>query len=237
MDAADYDAAAKPLTQTEFRDAARKTTEAGQGGHFGFILGGSQLNRGQDAVRNMGRMAGASAGSDSPLDADIDLHTGEYVFDSAQYIAAIELLIAMRDDGSFFQSLMSLNAPQARSYVPEGAAGMILQGPWNIPGWEGRHPEFDFGVASGPVPDSGPTGKLTISQAGAVPNTISLLAGSDNGATAGETFQYLGTVEGQIEWGNPVGAGDSPIMPEAIGRAELSERSRFILSYFNDAIQ
>ena len=237
MEDAGYDPAEKPLTQTEFREAARKITEAGQGRYFGFILGGSQLNRWQAAVRNMGRMAGASAGGDSPLDADIDLRTGEYVFDSDQYIAAVELLIAMNSDGSFFPGLMNLNAPQARAFVPQGAAGMILQGPWNIPGWEGGHPEFDFGVASGPVPDSGPTGKLTISQAGAVPNTISLSADSTNGAIAGEIFQYLGTVQGQVEWGNVVGAGDPPIMPEAIAQADFSDRSRFILNHFNDAIR
>ncbi|AKO95636.1 ABC-type sugar transport system, periplasmic component [Marinovum algicola DG 898] len=237
MEAAGFDPAETPLTQSEFREAARKITEAGKGRYFGFILGGSQLNRWQDAVRNMGRMAGASAGGDSPLDADIDLRTGDYVFDSDEYIAAVELLIAMNDDGSFFPGLMNLNAPQARAYVPQGAAGMILQGPWNIPGWEAGHPEFDFGVASGPVPDQGPTGKLTISQAGAVPNTISLWAGSDNGAIAGEIFHYLGTLEGQVEWGTVVGAGDPPIMPEAIERAEFSPRSRFILNHFNEAIR
>lgn len=237
MQDAGYDPEGKPLTQSEFRDAAAKITKAGAGRYFGFILGGAQLGRWAATVRDMGRMAGASAGGDSPLDADIDLRTGEYVFDSDQYIAAVELLIAMNADGSFFPGLMNLNAPQARAYVPQGAAGMILQGPWNIPGWEGQHPEFDFGVASGIVPDSGPVGKLTISQAGAVPNTMTMSAGSDNGAMVGEIFQYLGTIEGQVAWGNIVGAGDPPIMPEAIAQADFSERSRFILNHFNDAIR
>ncbi|WP_372571658.1 ABC transporter substrate-binding protein [Ruegeria jejuensis] len=234
---AGFDPEAKPLTQSEFREAARKITEAGQGRYFGFILGGSQLNRWAQSVRNLARMAGASAGGDSVLDADIDLRTGEYVFDSDAYIAAIELLIAMRDDGSFFPGLMNLNAPQARAYMPQGAAGMILQGPWNIPSWEGQNPDFDFGVSSGPVPDSGPVGKLTISQGGAAPNTISLFSGSENGAIAGDIFHYLGTLEGQTAWANIVGAGDPPIMPEAVAQADMSPRSKQILELFNDQIR
>lgn len=234
---AGYDPETKPLTQSEFRDAARKITEAGKGRYFGFIIGGSQLGRWADVTRSMGRLAGASAGGGGPLDADIDLRTGEYVLDSDEYVAAVELLKAINDDGSMFPGVMNLNAPQARAYMPQGAAGMILQGPWNIPVWEGEHPEFDFGLSSAPVPDEGPAGKLTIGEGGAVPNTLSLWSGSKNGAIAGEIFHYLGTIEGQTEWGNIVGAGDPPIMPEAIEKADMSPRSKQVLNLFNEQIR
>lgn len=237
MDAAGFDPEAKPLTHSQFREAARKITEAGQGRYFGFIIGGSQLNRWADVVRNIGRIGGASAGGDGILDADIDLRTGEYVFDSDEYIAAIELLLAMQSDRSMFPGFINLNAPQARAYMPQGAAGMILQGPWNIPSWESQNPDFDFGLSSAPVPESGKQGKLTISQGGAKPNTISLWSGSENGAIAGEIFHYLGTLEGQIEWANVVGAGDPPIMPEAVAKADMSPRSKQILNLFNDQIR
>ncbi len=185
----------------------------------------------------MGRMAGASAGGDPVIEADIDFRTGDFVFDSDQYVAAIELLIAMQADGSMFPGIMSMNAPQARAFMPQGAAGMILQGPWNIPGWEGNHPDFDFGVASGPVPDEGPVGKLTIGQGAAAPNTMWLFSGSQNGAIAGEIFHYLGTVQGQTDWANIVGAGDPPIFAEAIQRAEMSARAKAVLNMFNDQIR
>lgn len=237
MEAAGYDPETTPLNWTDFRDAARKITEAGQGRYYGFIIGGSQLGRWAQTVRNMGRMAGASAGGDSVIEADIDFRTGDFVFDSDQYVAAIELLIAMQADGSMFPGIMSMNAPQARAFMPQGAAGMILQGPWNIPGWEGNHPDFDFGVASGPVPDEGPVGKLTIGQGAAAPNTMWLFSGSQNGAIAGEIFHYLGTVQGQTDWANIVGAGDPPIFAEAIQRADMSARAKAVLNMFNDQIR
>lgn len=237
MDAAGLDPQATPITWTQFRDAARKITEAGKGRYLGFIIGGSQLGRWSQTVRNMGRMAGASAGGDSVIEADIDFRTGEFVFDSDQYIGAVELLIAMQQDGSMFPGVMSMNAPQARAFMPQGAAGMILQGPWNIPGWEGKNPKFDFGVASGPVPDSGPVGKLTIGQGAAAPNTMWLFKGSDKGAIAGDIFHYLGTLQGQTAWANIVGAGDPPIMPAAIADANMSPRAKYVLNMFNEQIR
>lgn len=237
LEAAGYDPEDKPLTWSGFRDAAMKITEAGKGNYYGFIIGGSQLGRWAQTVRNMGRMAGASAGGDSVIEADIDFRTGDYVFDSDQYIAAVELLIAMQSDGSIFPGVMSMNAPQARAFMPQGAAGMILQGPWNIPGWETQNPDFDFGVSSGPVPDKGPVGKLTIGQGAAAPNTMWLYKGSKNGAIAGEIFHYLGTKEGQTAWANIVGAGDPPIFPDVIAGADMSSRAKGALQMFNEQIR
>lgn len=237
MEAAGYDPEDQPLTWSGFRDAAAKITEAGAGRYYGFIIGGSQLGRWAQTVRNMGRMAGASAGGDSVVEADIDFRTGDYVYDSDQYIEAVELLIAMQSDGSIFPGVMSMNAPQARAFMPQGAAGMIMQGPWNIGGWEGNHPEFDFGVASGPVPDEGPVGKLTIGQGALAPNTMWMFKNSPHGAIVGEIFHYLGTLEGQTAWANIVGAGDPPIFPAALDNADISSRSKFALNMFNEQIR
>ncbi|WP_022952625.1 ABC transporter substrate-binding protein [Leucothrix mucor] len=237
MKQAGFDPDSSPLTWSQFRGAAKKITEQGKGRYFGFIIGGSQLGRWSFAVRDMGRMAGASAGGDGVLDSDIDFRTGEYVFDSEQYIGAVELFIAMKKDRSFFPGTMGLNAPQARAYVPQGAAGMILQGPWNIPQWEKAHPDFDFGIVSGPVPDEGPAGKLSIGQGASLPNTMWLYSGSENGAIAGDIFHYLGSLEGQIAWANIVGAGDPPIMSAAIEKADMSPRAKSILKHFDEAIK
>ncbi len=237
LEAAGYDPDEAPLTWSDFRQVSRKITEAGSGRYFGFIIGGSQLGRWSRVVRNLGRMAGASAGGDSVLEADIDFRTGEFVFDSDQYIAAVELLIAIRADGSMFPGVMSMNAPQARAYMPQGAAGMILQGPWNIPAWEAADPSFDFGVASGPIPDEGPVGKLTIGEGASRGNTMWLYKGSSNGEIAGDIFHYLGTLEGQIAWANVVGAGDPPIMPKAVAGAKMSALAKRALGLFDDQIR
>ncbi|MEM8586615.1 MAG: extracellular solute-binding protein [Pseudomonadota bacterium] len=237
MEDAGFDPEASPLTWTQFRDAARRITEAGQGRYFGFIIGGSQLGRWSRTVRNLGRMAGASAGMDSVIEADIDFRTGDFVFDSDQYIGAVELLIALRQDGSMFPGVMGMNAPQARAFMPQGAAGMILQGPWNIPVWQGENPDFDFGISSGPVPDDGPVGKLTIGQGGAENNTMWLYSGSENGAIAGDIFHYLGTLAGQTAWADIVGPGDPPIMAAAVSDADMSPRAEQVLTMFDEQIR
>src|SRR5690606_18471300 len=114
-----------------------------------FIIGGNQVNRWADVVSNFARMAGASAG-DWNSGYGVDFRTGQFNFTDDRYVAAIELLLAMKDDGSFFPGSMSINAPQARAYMPQGVAAMILQGPWNIPIWQAENPDFKFDVSSQP---------------------------------------------------------------------------------------
>ena len=232
---AGYDPESEPLTWSTFRDAAKTITEQGNGAYYGFIMGGNQINRWADIVRNLARMAGAVGGGGAQVTADIDFRTGEYQFNSEEYIGAVELLLQLRDDGSVFPGVLSINAPQARAFMPQGAAGMIMQGPWNIPQWERENPEFDFGIASGPVPDDGDVWPLTISEGGA--NGLWIFEGSPNAAVAGDIFHYLGTVEGQTQWANLVGAADAPILPEAIANADLSPRAAQALNMFNEQIR
>jgi multiple sugar transport system substrate-binding protein len=235
MAQAGYDPETEPLTWTTFREAARTITEQGNGSYYGFIMGGNQINRWADIIRNFARMAGAVGGGGSPVVSDINFLTGEYNFNSEEYIAAVELLLALRDDGSVFPGILSINAPQARAFMPQGAGGMILQGPWNIPQWERDNPEFDFGLSSQPLPDDGEPWPLTISQGG--DNALWIFSGSSVATVAGDIFHYLGTVEGQTQWASIVGAADAPILPEAIANAELGARARQALTLFNDQIR
>jgi multiple sugar transport system substrate-binding protein len=230
MERAGYDPENEPFTWDSFREAARTITEQGQGQYYGFILGGNQINRWADIVRNLARMAGASAGTD-----DIDYRTGEYIFDSEEYIGAIELLLALRDDGSVFPGVLSLNAPQARAFMPQGAAGMILQGPWNIPQWERENPDFNFGVASQPIPNDREPLPLTVPPGG--DNYLWIFSGSPHGAIAGDIFHYLGSTEGQIAWANIVGAADPPLFLEAALAADLSPRSRKAIELFSQQVR
>ena len=235
MAQAGYDPENESLTWSTFREAAKKITEQGNGAYYGFIMGGNQINRWADITRNLARMAGAVGGGGGQVTSDINFLTGEYQYSSEEYIAAVELLLQLRDDGSVFPGMMSINAPQARAFMPQGAAGMILQGPWNIPQWERENPEFDFGIASGPQPDAGDVWPLTISEGGS--NALWIFKDSPNAAVAGDIFHYLGTVEGQTQWANLVGAADAPVLPEALGNADLSPRAEQALKMFNEQIR
>lgn len=231
MEDAGFDPVTDPLTWETFREVASKITEQGNGDYFGLILGGSQTPRWEAIVRNLARMAGTSAGSD-----DIDWRTGEYVFTSDEYAAAIELLIAMREDRSIFPGSLSLNAQQARAQFPQGVAGMILQGPWNIPEWEEAAPDFDFGVASQPVPNSGEALPLTVNPGSG--DLFWVFAESPHSAVAADMFTYISSRAGQEALLNLSGGSSPVFFPEINEQAEdVGERSKKALELFADQVR
>jgi multiple sugar transport system substrate-binding protein len=209
MQQAGYDPAAKPLTWDDFRAAAKKLTTQGKGQAYGYVIGGSQTGRFSEIVGNLAGMAGAVGG-------DINWKTGEYNYGAPEYVAATELLVAMKQDGSIFPGSLSLNAQQARARFPQGVAGMILQGPWNIPQWQQDNPDFNFGVASQPVPNSGTPLPLTIAPGAG--DLFWLYAKSPYGDIAGDIFHYVGSKDGQRAL-LALSGGSSPVLYPEVNEA------------------
>jgi multiple sugar transport system substrate-binding protein len=228
MQQAGYDPANKPLTWDEFRDAAKKITKAGGGQYYGLILEGNQTARFSAWVGGLAEMAGAAGG-------EMNWKTGQYNYTSDQWIAAIELLLAMRDDGSILPGSLSLNAPQARARMPQGVAGMILQGPWNIPIWQADNPGFKFGVASQPVPNKGTPLPMGYGPGGS--NQLWVYAKSPLKAVAGDILYQLGTPEMQRTWADIVGAADPPIFVEASKEAKLDPLAKKALALFEQQMR
>lgn len=233
MEAAGYDPTSAPLTWDEFRDAAKKITEAGRGQYYGLIIGGGQTNRWADIVGNLAQMAGS--GTSPWQGANIDWSTGEFVMTTDQHIAAVELLLAMKEDGTIFPDSVSMNAPEARAAVPQGLAGMILQGPWNIPIWQDESPDFNFQIASQPVPNDGTL--VPLSQGPGGGNQYWVFAGSKYKEVAGDMFSYFGSDEGQQAWAEIVGVADPPAFPNAFDNVDLDERSQAAVDLFEEQLR
>ncbi len=213
------------LTYDEMRDAAKKITENSGGRSFGFIIGGNQLGRWGDSVTMLAQRAGAKVGN-SALIQGLDFATGEYAFGSDEYVAAVELLLAMRDDGSVFPGVLTINAPQAREFITQGAAGMIIQGPWNVPIWEATAPQFDFGVSPGPVPTADQQNNpVYVAQLPNTGNMMWLNKAAKNPHQAAAYFAWLGSLDGQVAYANVASCADPAIFPETIALADLSERA------------
>ncbi len=228
MREAGYDPAAKPLTWDEFRDAARKITEAGQGQYYGLIIGGAQIDRWHVHVSGLAQMAGA------PGDVQIDWRTGEYQYTSDPYIAAIELLLAMNADGSIFPGSISLNNPQARAMMPQGVAGMILSEGGVMPSWIREQPQFEFNVASQPIPNDGDAMPIAASNLGTF---WWLYAESQYKEIAGDMFAYLGTAEGMTA-GQIASGGVLPLAyPEANDAASLDPRVRQAFALYEEQMR
>lgn len=235
LEEAGGDPQAGPLSVDEFVATAKKVTENGAGRYFGFIMGGNQVNRWGAIVREFSRMAGAIS---MPVgNFDVDMSTGVIPYTNPLYIEAINVLLRLRDDGSVFPGTLSMNAPEARARMPQGAAGMILQGPWNIPIWLRENPDFNFNIAGQPLLDPPTLVPITVGPGGSNEIHVYAEASDANKQIAGDVFHYLGTFEGQVAWATLVGAADPAIFADAIGEANMQPLERAALLMFNEQVR
>lgn len=215
MDQADYDPAAEPFTWDTFRKAAKKITKQGRGRTYGLVLEVAQPDRLSYWVDYLARSAGGyaavSAGTGGPW--GIDLRTGEYAYDRPEVVEAIELMLAMKSDGSILPGSSSLTAPEAWPRVVQGNAAMVLAGPWVAVEWETQNKGFEFGIASHPVADKKNGHAPGYSVFGT--DQVVVFSGSKAKAVAGDVLSYVTSVGGQKAWGDVVGVGNPPINEEA----------------------
>lgn len=211
------------LTFTEMRDAAAKIRQ-NSGGAFGWIIGGGQVNRWGDIATTLAQRAGAKVGTTGLLQG-MDFGTGEYIYGSDEFVAAVELLLGMRDDGSVFPGSVSITAPQAREFITQGAAGMIIQGPWNVPIWEANAPGFNFGVSPAPAPEGMLDNPVWVGQLPNGANMMWLNKAARNPHHMIGYFQWLGSPEGQLAYAGIGSSADPALFPDAVSQADLSERA------------
>lgn len=231
MNAAGYDPASEPLTWDDFRTAAKKITQAGNGDYYGLITPGVYMG----VVFNLSELAGVHGSS------GFDWKTGQYNFHADEMIALIELLQAIQADGSLFPGWASLKDEEARAQMAQGAAGMLMSGPWNFPVWKEQNPDFGYGVSRLPAPSD--HGDLAAGYEVGGSNWFSVYskAGPDQTVVAGDMLRYLGTENGQRAWGTLTGAADPPwssdVMGEIIDSGELDEPNSTALKIFEDTVR
>lgn len=227
MEAAGYDPATTPLTWDSFRDAARKITEAGAGAYFGLAIGGSDIGRWSSFINNFAMLAGASGGEFNYL-------TGDYNYSSEPYLAAIELLLALKADGVIVPGAVSINSDQARAMMPQGQAGMIINETGIVPFWIAESPDFDFDIGRIPAPDAEPAGYIYSGPPGGF---YWLSATSEHPEVAGDIFAFIGSEEGQQTW-QRVGGGALPVIfPSANQVESLDDRLRRGYSIFDETMR
>ncbi|GAB2572437.1 ABC transporter substrate-binding protein [Gracilibacillus alcaliphilus] len=147
-----------PETYSEFREYAKKITEAGDGKFYGMIEGGEQVNRWTEIIRDWSSLAGSGINAHSP----VNLATEDMSYDTEPTLHVFQLIKDIAEDGSFHPNTMSISAPEARALFGQGNAGFIVQGPWSIGVWNEENPDLNYGVMAPPVPDSGRKGSIPI---------------------------------------------------------------------------
>lgn len=214
LEEAGYDPAATPLTWDDFRAAASAVVEASGGESFGMLI--EQGNFGQ-VVGTLAEIAGAHGG-------EFNWQTGDYNYTSDVFREAIDLMFAMRDDQSFLPGMTSLTGTDVRARFPQGVAAMWISGIWNVSIWEQDNPEFDFGVASAPVPNSGDPFPLSIEPG--VGESYVLYSGSEYKEIAAALMSFVGSVEGNVALKEISQAVNPVAFPEANEIVEHSPRGR-----------
>ncbi len=231
---AGVDPASKPLTWNDFRAATKKVTEQGKGKYYGLIIGGQQTDQLEGFISILSQLAGVSGG---PTNAGgfIDWKTGQYNYTSDQMLAAIDLLLAMKADGSVFPGSLSLGGPQARDQFSQGVAGIILQGAFNIPQWQKDVPLFNFGVGSPPVPSGGARG--TISYDPGAATTVWVYAKSKVPEIAGDIFANFTSLENQRALVALTGGFPPPLLLKASELIALGSREQQTYKLFDDQMR
>lgn len=225
MQEAGYDPSETPLTLDGFRDAARKITEQGQGEYYGFILGGSLPGRWREITAVTASLAGAPTAPFGNYFGYMNWQTGEFSYTSDEFIAAVELWLALRDDGSVFPGFLDLTGGESRGrFSTQGAAGMTLQGPWNIPLWNENVPNFNYGVASPPIQDPASAGKVAHPPGAALP--FWLYAETQVPEVAGDVFANITNRQNQQALLELNQGGGNPIHVDVQPGEEASEQAR-----------
>lgn len=208
----------QPLTWQDFRKLAKAITKKGNGQYYGLIMALAQANGLQAPVDTMCWLSGVHGGASS-----INWQTGDYNYTNPLVAEALNLFLAMKADGSIFPGSTSLIAATARGRFPQGVAGMIMQGPWNIAPWTQGNPDFKLGLNVAPVHDPNNIWPMGVKPGGSNPYVYSRV--SKNGPVIGDIFAYLCSEPGQVQWADLDGAADPAAFPQALKNARLDPLS------------
>jgi multiple sugar transport system substrate-binding protein len=227
---AGLDVNTQPFTWDAYRAAAKKLTQQGAGKYFGTMIAGQQPSRWSGYVQFLAEMAGATAHGGTAAFSDINLKTGEYAFTSDEYLAALDLLLAVKSDGSFLPGTISLNVQQTDSQFTQGVAAMYINGPYTFPQWKIDAPNFNYDVASQPIPNSGAAKPMWYPAGG---STYWVYANTKLGAVAGDILSYAGSLAGQKALVKIIGGAQPSVFAEANQQEGLDPRAAKALAIFD----
>lgn len=222
MQEAGYDPNEKVLSWDEFRDAAKKVTENGA---YGLANAGGP---GSQFVETLAELSGAHGG-------EFNWQTGEFNYTSDAYKGAIELMLAMNDDGSFLPGMVSMTDTDVRARFPAGQAAMYISGIWNVSIWEQSEPDFEFGVTSAPAQN--PDDMYAISIVPGAGEGYMAYAGSELQQVTSALFTFVGSLEGNIALKEISKAVNPVAFQEANEIVEHSENGRRALEINYDQLR
>lgn len=205
-----------PGTYDDIRAAARAIRKSGASGWIAPLNFAIRLNA---QVIQMAQAAGSPVGGQG-VSRGVSFRTGEYVFDSAEFMNAIEFWVAMKQDGSLFPSSTSLDARTARARWATGVAGIFMDGSYNVGVLKGSFPQFLPKVAVGPIPVPSAGTRISISGAPGDPNlSLWIAKTSPHGDIASQLISMFATERVQI--GVAEAMDQPPLLSSVLDKAKV----------------
>ncbi|MGI8417340.1 MAG: ABC transporter substrate-binding protein [Nakamurella sp.] len=160
-----------PVSYDDIRATARAIQKTGDAS--GWVAPLKLTDRLASQITQMALAAGSPASLSG-----ISFKTGEYVYDSDEFVNAIEFWAAMKQDGSMFPSSTSLDARTARARWSTGVAGMWMDGSYNVGVLKQSFAAFLPKVAVGSIPVASSDASVSISAASNNPGSSFWIAAS-----------------------------------------------------------
>jgi multiple sugar transport system substrate-binding protein len=171
----------------------------------------------------------------------IDWTTGQFNFHADGMVELMELLLAVKADGSLFPGWASLKDEQSRAQMAAGVAGMTFSGPWNFPVWKDQNPGFKYGVARLPVPAGVQNPSVPYAVGGSNQFAVHAGATAESKAIAGDILYNLGTASGQRAWNRLTGAADpawsEDALKDIVNSGVIDEPNKTALRIFDQTVR
>jgi multiple sugar transport system substrate-binding protein len=145
-----------PESYEEFKEYARKITEAGNGEFYGIIEGGKQLNRWTRIIDDWSSLNGSGLVGGNPA----SVKTGLPAYNQEAVYQVFQLFQDLANQGSYHPDTLNINAPEARALFAQNVAGFLVQGWWCVGDWNRNNPDFEFGVMAPPLPGGERAGSI-----------------------------------------------------------------------------
>jgi multiple sugar transport system substrate-binding protein len=181
------DPGAQITTWDEMLEALAAVKKAGK---VGLMFGGDSLD---DLIYYLAFAAGWQGMNGAAASAGMDLSSGERIHAADEMVAAYEFIAKIVKDKLIVPGYLNTLQADARAQMTAQGAGMIFNGPWDIPAWKETAPDWKYSI--GPLPTAEGEPYLVPFFEGA--NSSWVYAETKLPTVAGQILSYMGSPDGQ----------------------------------------
>ncbi|MBF8189451.1 extracellular solute-binding protein [Nonomuraea sp. K274] len=218
----------EPATWDGLREVARRITRGNDSGAYGIVVPSKDTEYLQFLVHRLAMAAGA------PGPGAIDWKTGDYVYDSQEYVEAIEFLVALQTDKVVHPASPSMGARDARARWAAGQAGVYLWGAWFVGGLLVDEPEaVERGVGVWHIPCPEKTRNFVYNPP--QPGTFWVSSQSKQAKTAADVMLQMTTPEFQAKLAAAMD--QPPALAEVVAEADVHAAYKQCVANFQDDVR